>query len=127
MIELTVAAGVLGTVFLVTMPLLSRVRDTRDEVQRRFIAQQEAANILERLASRTSDGPLDDAITQVSVASPEARSVLTNVEVVVTRAAEADDAGLARVSVAISWVNDAGERTAPVTLDAWFPLAEEQR
>lgn len=126
MIELTVAAGVLGTVFLVTIPLLSRVRDTREQSQRRFIAQQEAANVLERLAARLADRPADDAVRESAAASPEARSLLPDVEIQVTPSDQADDAGLVRVTVAVSWLDDVGQQAAPVTLDAWLPLMEDQ-
>ncbi len=126
MLELTAAAAVLGTVFLVAIPLLSRVRDTREDARRRFIAQQEAANVMERLSLRAADGTLDDAVIQERTVSPETEAVLHDVDVSVTREEQPDDVGNVRVTVAISWLNNVGERTAPVSLDAWFPAAEEQ-
>ncbi|MEZ6146513.1 MAG: prepilin-type N-terminal cleavage/methylation domain-containing protein [Planctomycetaceae bacterium] len=51
MLELTVAASLLGMVFVVTLPLLKHVRVSRDAAQQRFVAQQEVANLMEQIAA----------------------------------------------------------------------------
>ncbi len=119
MLELTVAATLLGTVFVVTLPLLKHVRVSRDAAQQQFIAQQEAANLMEQLAVNGSSDAADDAIT----ISPEAASHLHDADVTITR--EPEHINLQRVTVAVSWTNDSGERPVPVKLTAWFPTTRE--
>lgn len=126
MLELTVAASVLGMVFLVTIPLLTKVRDTREEAQRRFVAQLEAANTLERLSLRVADGTLDEAMSQNTSISSEAASVLPEGEIDITPAEQVDDVGNLQITVAVSWLDNAGQRVSPVSLDAWFPVSEQQ-
>ncbi len=120
MLELTVAAALLGTVFVVTVPLLKHVRVSRDAAEQQSVAQQEAANIMERLAVHGSSGAQDEMITL----SPEAASHLPDGAVTITRAPIVE--GLQQVTLRVTWSNAVGNRPAPVTLTAWFP-AEESR
>ena len=126
LLELTVAAGLLGVLFLVTIPLLARVRDTREETQRRFLAQQEAANVMERLSLRAALGTIEDALARDVPVSPEAAAMLPQAKVSVSRTEQADEAGNLRVTVAVSWLSETGEHASPVSLDAWFPAPEVQ-
>lgn len=119
MMELTVAATLLGTVFVVTLPLLKHVRISRDAAQQQFIAQQEAANLMEQLAAGHASEEAGDSITL----SSEAASLLTDADFTITR--EPTASNLQRVTVVVSWTNDAGERPRPATLTAWFPDPEE--
>ncbi len=118
MLELTVAATLLGTIFVVTLPLLKHVRTSRTAAEQQFIAQQEAANLMERLAI----DPLLEANDATATISPEAASHLLNADVTVTR--QPTNNGLDQVTVAVSWTNEAGEQPTPVTLMAWFPAEE---
>jgi type II secretory pathway pseudopilin PulG len=126
MVELTVAAGLLGMVFLAAIPLLGRVRETREDAQQRFLAVQEAANAMEQLALDAADGAVPNAAGKGLAVSAEARDLLPEVTVEATSREEADDVGSVRVTVTVAWTNDAGEPADPVTLDAWLPVRKEQ-
>lgn len=120
LVELSAAAGLLGTVFLVTLPLLKHVRTSRDASHQQFIAQQEAANIMERLAIDPSSEAIDESLS----VSPEATTHLPDADVSVTR--QSTENGLQRVTVTLSWTNEADEPAVPVTLTAWFPVKGAQ-
>jgi type II secretory pathway pseudopilin PulG len=126
MVELTVAAGLLGMVFLAAIPLLGRVRETREDAQQRFLALQEASNAMEQLALDVADGAVPDDAGKALSVSAEARDLLPDVSLEATSREEPDDAGCVRVTVTVSWANDAGEPAVPVTLDAWLPVRKEQ-
>jgi len=119
LIELAVAATLLGTVFVVTLPLLKHVRVSRDAAQQQFIAQQEAANILERF----SINPSSDAMVEMINISPEAASHLPDADATIT--VQPTDDGLHQVTVSVSWVNASGDRPMPTKLSAWFSVSEE--
>ncbi|MCA9075145.1 MAG: hypothetical protein KDA93_08935 [Planctomycetaceae bacterium] len=118
LVELAAAAGLLGTVLLVTIPIVKHVRTSRDAAGQQFLAQQETANIMERLAIDPSANKTDETIN----ISPEVANLLPDAEVTITRQLGED--GLQQITVLLSWANEAGERSLPVTLTAWFPAQE---
>ena len=119
LIELAAAAGLLGTVFLVTLPLIKRVRTSREASHQQLIAQQEAANIMERVAINPTSETLEEGVE----ISPEAASSLSDASVTITRQPAED--GLQQVTITLSWVDETGEPVLPVQLTAWFPAQGE--
>ncbi|MCA9112416.1 MAG: type II secretion system protein [Planctomycetaceae bacterium] len=121
MLELTVAASLLGMVFVVTLPLLKHVRVSRDAAQQRFVAQQEVANLMEQIAAPATEasGVTDESLT----ISPEAASHLHDAQVAIAREPAEDN--LQQVTISLTWSDDAGQPVAPASLTAWFPVSEE--
>ncbi|MCA9024721.1 MAG: type II secretion system protein [Planctomycetaceae bacterium] len=119
MLELTVAASLLGMVFVVTLPLLKHVRVSRDAAQQRFVAQQEVANLMEQIAALGASAITDESLT----ISPEAASHLHDAQVAIAREPAEDN--LQQVTISLTWSDDAGQPVAPASLTAWFPVSEE--
>lgn len=118
--EVIVAAGVIGTLFLVTIPLLSQIRTVRQEAERRMIAGEETANIMEAVAALAGDGELNRDALEGLTLSPAAERLPDAALELELATAEAPLSGQ-RVTVRVSWTSDAGDPATPATLTAWFP------
>ena len=126
LIELAASCAVIGVVFLMTIPLLSQIRQTQRESARSRIAQRVVANVMERVAlqSASANGlsaTLDD-LQQLDIATlggnglPDARLDVQS---------QSDDGPLSgtRVTVTLDWTSDNG-RSHSESLTAWWPQEE---
>ena len=126
LMEVVVAGSIVGVVFLATLPLLAHVRAIRQEADRRSIAWQEAANLMEQIAVTSMREPLTPesvsglTLGRASEALPDAALTVA----VGPAPTVADRLPAVRADVTIAWTNDVGENAEPVSLSAWFPAQE---
>jgi type II secretory pathway pseudopilin PulG len=118
--EVIVAAGLVGTLFVVTIPLLSQLRTVRQEAARRMIAGEETANAMEAVAALVQRGELRRETLDSLLLTPAAERLpeaLLSVEL-----ANADPPlDGQRVTVSVSWTTETGRSADPMVLTAWFP------
>ncbi len=113
LIEMTIAATLLGVVFAVLGQFLARWEAARRSADDRTFALQTLECVLERAAAEPgADIPLP-AETEVRLRSPQLEFDRSS----------PDDAGLIAVRASLSWQNAEGQRVSPVTLTAWVPAA----
>jgi prepilin-type N-terminal cleavage/methylation domain-containing protein len=111
LIEMTIAAALLGVVFSVLGQFLSRWEAARRSADERAYALRTIENILERVAIRAADPT--DLLADLHVADR-----LNAPQLNLTRG-EPDDLGLIRITASLSWQNGQKQRVSPVTLTAW--------
>lgn len=114
------AAGIIGALFAVTIPLLSHVRVVRQEAERRMIAGEESANVMEAVAALARRASLTPQALEPLTLSPDARRLPEGAIQIDLAEAAAPFLGQ-RVTVRVSWTNDVGEPAGPMVLTAWFP------
>ena len=120
LMEVIVAAGLVGALFVVTIPLLSQVRVVRQEAERRMIAGEETANAMEAVAALAQRGGLSREALEGVMLTPAARRLPeASLDVELADADPPFDGQ--RVTVSVSWTADTGRRGDPVRLTAWFP------
>lgn len=119
MLEITVISAMLMAAMATTLQVVSWVAIQRRAADRRQLAIQEVANLMERLAARpwkrlSAEGTKDLTISESARAGlPGARLEI-----------EVDDRGqekegAKRIRLRLSWRNRAGTSEAPVRLTAW--------
>ncbi|MGH7202422.1 MAG: type II secretion system protein [Planctomycetaceae bacterium] len=123
LVELIVAAILLGTLMLITVPTLKWASDQRRDAQKRQEAVEEAANLMERLTARPWDELTNENLQDVTLAE-ELRPQFPGAELEVA-VQEADDAK--RIRILLHYADHAGRPTAPVRLTAWVQRQEVRR
>jgi type II secretory pathway pseudopilin PulG len=123
LMEVLTAAGIIGGLFAVTIPLLGHVRIVRQEAERRMIAGEESANIMEAVAVLARSGALTPQVFEQLTLSPAAGRLPDGSLAVELSEAAAPFSGQ-QVTVRISWTNDVGDPANPIVLTAWFPQPE---
>ncbi len=124
--ELLVAAALLGTLFATSIPLLSSIRLTQQELERRCQAQQAVANLMEQVAALAVSGRLDALNSPEFLLPVEVTRVLPGSELDVAVARVNANPRGSRVTLRLSWLNHVDRRESPVELVAWFPDVKEQ-
>ena len=118
LIEVIMTLSILAVAMTVTVHVLGWIALDRRTSERRLLAAQEAANVLERFAARPFDRVTPEAAKQ-AVLSEAARQALPGAEITVT----VDERGAApdskRVAVSIRWRQRSGEWDAPARLTTW--------
>ena len=108
LIEMTIAATLLGVVFAVLGQFLVRWEAARRAADDRTFALQTLECILERVAAGQADDLLPTG-TGLRLRSPEFELVQT----------PPDDANLTAVTGRLTWQNAEGQRVTPVVLTTW--------
>jgi prepilin-type N-terminal cleavage/methylation domain-containing protein len=111
LIEMTIAATLLGILFAALGQFLSRWEAARRATNDRSFALRTLENVLERDAVRVVDA---ESIS----ADLNAEGRLKSPQFELTHGAT-DDRELVPVTVSLSWQNAQGQRVSPVTLTAW--------
>lgn len=112
LIEMIAAGMLLGTLMLVTLPLLAKLSEVRQDAADREFAIRELRNLLET--------HLDDVPDESLPPDLNAFSRLEQPELTIDTAPQAD--GSQRVSYTLTWINSAGQPVQPVELSRWrFP------
>jgi hypothetical protein len=120
LVELTIAALLLGVAMTATVQILGWVAAERRSLERRQCAVQEAGNLMERLSARPWDRLPAAGVRDVTLSEP-ARRLLPGAELTVA-VDEPDRTGPVeskRIALRIRWRNRAGGWDAPVRLSAW--------
>ena len=122
--ELTVSLLVVATALAAAAQLLALAARHGLATERRALAAQEAANLMERIASRPFDEVTTEWVESLTL-SEEARRRLPQPQLQIEIAAETEGLPGKRVLVEIQWRDRSGERSAPVRLAAWRSRVEE--
>jgi len=117
-LEVTVAAVLLGTLMMVCLHLLSAATAQRRALDQRQAAIIELSNEMERLsalpwAELTRLKPADERI------SPWAQAILPEAKLTVELAAPTNDPDARRITASLRWQDPNGRFLPPVTLTAW--------
>jgi Tfp pilus assembly protein PilV len=123
--ELGMAVMLLAVAMSVAVQVLGAVAQQRRAVQRRELAVQEVANLMERLTARPWERLADDA-GQARLSDAAERSLPGAELKVAVEPADAPIVGK-RVSIRLHWKNRAGEFDAPVRLTTWVYPQDERR
>jgi Tfp pilus assembly protein PilV len=118
LVEATAAGVMLAAALVITAQLMTLSAAQTREVERRQLAGQQAANLLERLTAT----PWDELTAELAARqqlSADAQSRLPGVNLTVTVDAGDEQPASKRITVEIRWRNRAGEFTAPVSLSSW--------
>jgi prepilin-type N-terminal cleavage/methylation domain-containing protein len=118
LIELTAAGAILATLVAVLMPLFGAIAGQRQSLRARQAAAQEAANVMERLASLSWD---DLTTRQVDAArlSDEAQQALPGGELKVKMTRPAGTPEAKQLTVEIRWQAEPSRSLQTVRLVAW--------
>jgi prepilin-type N-terminal cleavage/methylation domain-containing protein len=115
-LELVVAAAILGTLLAVSLQLLAATAQQRSVADQRQFAVLEAENMMERLAAR----PWAELTPQTAVPlSPAVRARLPSAEVKVEVAPAPNDPLAKRIVVALRWRDQTGQFVQPVRIVTW--------
>lgn len=126
LLEVVVAFGLLAVLITVCLKMMVSTAVGRRAVERRAVALQEAANIIERIAAMPWDQVTPERLADVEL-SPQVREILPGaaVELKVEASADAGPPGK-RVGLEITWTNAAGDSDAPVRLSYWAYAAGKE-
>ena len=119
LLELALTVAILAIAMGATIEVLGWIAAGRRAVERRQFAAQEAANVLERFASRPFDGVTPEAAKAVTL-SDAARAALPGAELTVLVDDRAASPDARRVAVRLRWRQRNGEWEAPVRLTTWI-------
>ncbi|MHC5538961.1 type II secretion system protein [Singulisphaera rosea] len=125
LIEITVISAMLVAAMATTLQVVSWVAIQRRATDRRQLAIQEVANLMERLAARPWNR-LNAEGDQALALSDSARSGLPGARLEVDVDVLASE-GAKRIRMRLSWRNRAGTMEAPVRLTAWRYRGKEER
>jgi hypothetical protein len=123
MVELVVGAVLLGIFLSSVGPMFRWIRDARLTSDQHLFAMQELATQMEQLAALPPAQITDEQLQSLSI-TDSTRAMIPEAKLTPTRQLNED--GLQRITLAISWINDAGMDVEPKRLTAWFPPASEE-
>jgi len=122
MVELVVGAVLLGIFLSSVGPMFRWIRDARLASDRHLFAMQELGTQMEHLAALPPSQITDERLQSLSI-TDSTRTMIP--EANLTAARQPNEDGMQRITLAISWVNDAGMNVEPKRLTAWFPAASK--
>ena len=120
LMELLVATLLFGAVLVTAAPVLGWVIRERSAAERRQLAVEEVANLMETI---TLDGRFE-AVTEKALApptlSPQAKRRLKDARLDVKVEEDPKPPAAKRISIELRWRNRVGEFAAPVRLTTWI-------
>ena len=122
MVELVVGAVLLGIFLSSVGPMFRWIHDARRTSDRHLFAMQELATQMEQLAALPPSQITDERLQSLSI-TDSTRAMIPDANLIATR--QPEEYGLQRVTLELSWVNDAGMNVEPKRLTAWFPPASK--
>ena len=121
LLEVLAAGALLAVAMTLAVQALGWLAADRRALDRRREAAQEAANIMERLASTPWDDLTPEAL-DVAKLSPEARKALPGG---ILKVAVTTQGALKRLAVEVRWRGQGGPAEAPVRLTSWVARRKE--
>ncbi len=115
LIEVLTACGLLAVLLALCIQLLSLTAIERRHVERRAIAMQAAANLVEQASVVPFDQLTDEKLAAIEV-SPGIARLLPDVKTMFTVVEEPHELTAKRVRVEIQWKGRGGRREPPVRL-----------
>lgn len=116
--ELLVATVVLGTALTISAQLSGLSHSQQRSAERRALALDEAANLLERIAALPADEVTAERFAEWQL-SDSVEQTLRDARLTIDVNDEPGDLPSRRVSLEIRWRNRAGQNDAPVRLTSW--------
>lgn len=127
MLELATAVVVLGVMMGVCLQAIGWVLKERRSIDRRAVALQEAANLLDEFTALPWP-QLTPQRAQACQMSAEAAAILPRARVDVALAEPAGEPPARRITVTLHWQGDHGQDEGPLRLTAWvYRHAEAER
>ncbi len=125
LIELAVAAALLGTLLTVSLKMLAASADLRRVTDQRQAASLAMGNLLERLSARPWNELTPELATKEKL-PPEAARQLPDAELKIEITAQTSEAELPakRIAVSLRWRGPGGQMVAPVKLVTWRYLSD---
>lgn len=124
MLEVVVGCGLLAVLLALAVQLLSVTALQRRHTERRAIALEQAANVVERVSAVPYAEITPERLAAIEL-SPEVRQILPGGTARLFVDDEAGDVPAKRVRVEIQWTGAGGRTEAPARLTYWFyPPAE---
>lgn len=120
MAEVLAAAVLMSVVTVVALPVVSGVAKVRDESVRRNLAVIEVSNVMERLAALRRQRALTEELLAAQGISAAAAAALDSPEIRVDLGDPQGTPAVRELTVSLSWLNDAGDRVAPVSVSAFL-------
>jgi hypothetical protein len=124
--EIALSILLLAVVMTTTVHVLGLVAGERRAVERRELAIQEAANVMERLTAEPWDGVTPELARGIAL-SDGLRRALPGPELAIEVDEKDAAAGSKRVAVRLRWRNRAGGWEAPVRVTAWITRPRSTR
>lgn len=118
LIEVLTACGLLAVLLALCIQLLSLTAIERRHVERRAIAMQAAANLVEQASIVPFDQLTDEKLAAIETSSGIAR-LLPDVMTTFTVVEDREDSTAKRIRVEIQWNGRGGRREPPVRLTYW--------
>lgn len=126
MAEILAAAALMSVVIVVTLPIVSSAAAVREESAQRHRALIEVSNVLEEIAAqRMQGGDLTEEQLEPIALPANAAAMFDQPELDVQLAPPAGEPPARELSVALTWLNGAGERVVPVRITAFLYEAGE--
>ncbi len=123
LLEVVAACGLMAVLVAVCLQMLAVTTATRRTVERRAIALQEAANLLERASALSWQDITPERLTEIDIA-PSVREILPGAVARWSVKTPAEPGPPAtQVRVEITWINPAGQTDVPVRLSYWMYAA----
>ena len=128
LVELALSAAMLIIAMGLTVKVLGWVGAQRRNWDRRQVAVQEVANVMERLTARPFESVTPESTRDIPL-SARARQSLPRVElkVDVQENDKVGGPGSKRLAIALRWQGRSGEWDAPVHLTSWIYLGRPDR
>ena len=111
LVEMTIAAALLGVLFAALGVFVSRWEAARRSANERALALRAVENALEHAIIARADTTSRDI-------DPETLEQLRSPKLLIQQG-DPDDLGLIPVTATLTWQNAQGQTTAPVSLTAW--------
>lgn len=118
LIEVIVACGLAALLMALCVQVLTLTAAERRFVERRAIAQQEAANLIERVASIPFEELTPDSLQSLAI-DPDVAKLLPDGLASLSLAEEPGTLPAKRVAVEVSWLGAGKRRELPVRLTTW--------
>ncbi|HEY2155927.1 MAG TPA: hypothetical protein VGH33_09880 [Isosphaeraceae bacterium] len=118
LLELTIATLLLAVAMTIVVQTAGWLAAERRGAGRRQRALQEAANLMERLSSRSWD-ELTPELARAQVLSPATKAVLRDGTLDVAIIPETGDPPARRITIRVHWGDPSAGLVAPVKLVAW--------
>jgi Tfp pilus assembly protein PilV len=117
LLELVVAAALLGTILIICLQLLAATAQQRRHADQRQLALVEVENTMERLAA----WPWNELTPKTTAGqlSPTVRSRLPGAELKVEVTTSSAEPSAKRIAVTLRWQDHSGQFEKPVTIVTW--------
>jgi len=118
LLETTVAIVILAAAFVAVAHTMAAMAAQRRTAERRTLAQQEVANLMERIYILPADEITEKKMAELELSTP-CRERLPEAELEAPVDLVDGNPPAKRISIQIEWTGHGGARSQPVRLTAW--------